>query len=277
MNALLAGIAVFVVFLLALQRLETQRRSQYRHRRRNGLKAVEESIALMTVIQQHRGLSAALLNGDKSFAAKVQAKQAEIHAAYKTLSDHVTNTPALYSSRTDMEAIDAEWGELRAKVHNLDPTQSYIMHTDLVRHVLYFINDIGERSGLLENRNRYLVKLTDTLLLRLPVLVETVGQARAMGTGFAAKGKCGAVGRIRLTFLSRRIHDCLSNIDPALKDISQDSRDKVEALLELLSSRIIGVEHIDIAPDKYFQISTEAIDSCLLLWRKAAAMADAQL
>jgi hypothetical protein len=277
MNALLTGIALLVLLLTALLCLELQRRSQRCEQRRNGLQAVQQGIALMTVVQQHRGISAALLNGDQAFAPRQIAKQAEIDAALSTLNLTIQADRALASSREDLKSLSEDWAGLRTGVRNLDPTLSFIQHTDLVRRVLHFIGDIGERAGLLEVRDRRVAKLLETLLLRLPLLVETVGQVRAMGTGFAAKGRCGAVGRIRLTFMGRRIDDCLSQIDPSLKDLGQDSQAKVKVLLDLLTSRIIAAEHIDIAPERYYQVSTEAIDACLVLWRKAAGIANTQL
>lgn len=277
MNALLTGIGLLVLLLTALLCLEIQRRSQRCEQRRNGLQAVQQGISLMTVVQQHRGISAALLNGDQAFAPRQIAKQAEIDAALSALNLTIQADRALASSREDLKSLSEDWAGLRAGVRNLDPTLSFIQHTDLVRRVLHFIGDIGECAGLLEVRDRRVAKLLETLLLRLPLLVETVGQVRAMGTGFAAKGRCGAVGRIRLTFLGRRIDDCLSQIDPSLKDLGQDSQEKVKVLLDLLTSRIIAAEHIDIAPERYYQVSTEAIDACLVLWRKAAGIANTQL
>lgn len=277
MDALLTGIGTLVMLLTVLFCLESQRRSQRCEQRRNGLQAVQQGISLMTVVQQHRGISAALLNGDQSFAPRQVAKQAEIGAALAALTLTLERDPALSSSRGDLKSLGDDWEALRGKVRSLDATLSYIEHTDLVRRILHFIGDIGERAGLLETRDSRAVKLLETLLLRLPLLVETVGQVRAMGTGFAAKGKCGAVGRIRLAFLGRRIDDCLSQIDPSLKDIGQDSQEKVKTLLQVLTTRIVAVEHIDIAPERYFQVSTDAIDACLVLWRKAATMADIQL
>lgn len=271
MNALLTGIGILALLLTALFCLEIQRRDQRREHRRKGLQVVQQGIELMTVVQQHRGISAALLNGDQTFAARQTAKQAEIDAALAAINR------TLAGSKEEVASIGTDWTTLRANVRSLDPTMSFIQHTDLVRHILHFIGDIGERAGLLEMRNRRMAKLLETLLLRLPLLVETVGQARAMGTGFAAKGRCGAVGRIRLTFLGNRITGCLSAIDPALKEIAQDSEAKVKTLLELLLNRIVATERIEIAPERYYQVSTEAIDACLLLWRKAAGIADIQL
>lgn len=277
MNALLTGIGILALLLTALFCLEIQRRDQRRERRRKGLQVVQQGIELMTVVQQHRGISAALLNGDQAFAARQTAKQAEIDAALAAINHTLQTNRTLAGSKEEVASIGTDWTTLRANVRSLDPTMSFIQHTDLVRHILHFIGDIGERAGLLEMRNRHMAKLLETLLLRLPLLVETVGQARAMGTGFAAKGKCGAVGRIRLTFLGNRITGCLSAIDPALKEIAQDSEAKVKTLLELLLNRIVATERIEIAPERYYQVSTEAIDACLLLWRKAAGIADIQL
>lgn len=258
----------------ALGWAQARERAARSARRRLSLDAVRQAIALMTVMQQHRGMAAALLNGDTGFAGRLVDKQREVDSTLSALCSGFARVPGFAASGRRLDAIRAAWVELRQGVRGYSAEQSFAAHTALVQQILYLLGDMGERGGLLEARAPAVAVLAEVLLLRLPLLAESIGQARALGTGFAAQGGCGAVGRIRLGFLERRIGECLTRLgtalaSPPLAADAQRCRHKVDSLLALIESGLIGVERITLAPDAYFRCATEAIDACLALWQAA--------
>jgi len=131
------------------------------------------------------------------------------------------------------------------------------------------MGDMGEHLGLLDGEGTALARLSNTLLLKLPLLLESIGQARALGSGYAAKGQCGAVGRIRLSFLEQRIRECFEGVHLAAIEDEAVSK-KVEEFLHTLENRFIKTENVDISPAVFFQTATDAIESCLVLWKEVA-------
>lgn len=240
--------------------------------RGRALAAVSQGMTLMTAMQQHRGMAAALLNGDGSFATKLAGKQEEVESTLIGLVGHFSRIAAFGVLEHRLETIRTNWQNLRRQVGSFTPEQSFAAHTSLIQQMLYLLGDMGERGGLLEAHAPTLAALADILLLRIPPLTESIGQARALGTGFAAKGSCGAVGRVRLRYLERRIGDLMTGImseQPQLSARAQECRYKVNVLLALIETRLIGAERIDLAPEQYFRTATEAIDGCLALWHSA--------
>jgi hypothetical protein len=251
---------------------------QFRHDKRRAaersraLAAVGQGVTLMTAIQQHRGMAAALLNGDDSFAVKLAGKQQEVEHALTTLGDSFCQITAFSVLERRLETIRTDWQTLRSQVSSFTSEKSFTSHTSLIQQVLYLLGDMGERGGLLEAHAPNLAALADILLLRIPPLTESIGQARALGTGFAAKGSCGAVGRVRLHHLERRIGDLMAGIMSEQQQLStreQECRYKVNVLLALIETRLVGTEQIDLSPEQYFRTATDAIDACLALWHTA--------
>ncbi|WP_024302166.1 nitrate- and nitrite sensing domain-containing protein [Pseudogulbenkiania sp. MAI-1] len=274
MEAIASSIGLLAAAGTALGWAQGRERSARRARRHLSLDAVRQGIALMTVMQQHRGMAAALLSGDTGFAVRLADKQREVEGRLAELGACFARVPALAAGGRRLEAIRAAWTQLCQEVRGYTAEQSFAVHTALVQQVLYLLGDIGERGGLLEARSPAVAALAEVLLLRLPLLAESIGQARALGTGFAAQGRCGAVGRIRLSLLERRIGECLAGLgvvldSPSLVAPAQRCRQQVWHLSASIEADLIGVERITLAPDAYFRCATEAIDACLALWQAA--------
>ncbi|MBI3145055.1 MAG: nitrate- and nitrite sensing domain-containing protein [Pseudogulbenkiania sp.] len=272
MEAIATSVGLLATATTTLHWLQARSNAKRAVRRRLSLDAVGKGVALMTVMQQHRGMAAALLSGDKGFAERLASKQQEVDSALSALGDRLALLPELAAAGRRFENIRTGWVQLCQEVRGYSAEQSFAAHTALVQQILYLLGDMGERGGLLEARAPAVAALAQVLLLRLPLLTESIGQARALGTGFAAQGRCGAVGRIRLSFLERRIRDCLSDVGTMLETQSlvgraQECRHKVDALLTLMETRLIGIDRISLAPDAYFRCATEAIDACLALWQ----------
>lgn len=279
MAARMAGMGVAFGVASALNWAQIRLAHEQARRRQRGLSAVRAGVALMTAMQQHRGIAAALLNGDRGFAPRLVAKQQEVGQAMAALDEVLNEAPELAGSGRRFASIQKAWRQLQGAVQTLPAEASYHRHTALIQQILYLLGDVGERAGLLEHRSASVSMLAESLLVRLPLLAESIGQARALGSGYAARGKCGAVGRIRLSFLEQRMRVSLSRVVAALESFplqtqAADCSDKVHALLNVITDRIVGAEEIDLAPEAYFAIATEAIDACLALWQKTAQAAE---
>ncbi|WP_084187188.1 nitrate- and nitrite sensing domain-containing protein [Andreprevotia chitinilytica] len=274
MVAIATSVGILTSATAAMHWAQAQSDKKHAARRDLSLGAVNRGVALMTVVQQHRGMAAALLNGDQSFADRLNNKQQEVDNTLSALGEYFARVTEFAAGGKRLEAIRAAWAQLRQEARRYTVEKSFATHTALIQQVLYLLGDMGERGGLLEVRNPALATLAEVLLLRLPLLTESIGQARALGTGYAVRGRCGAVGRIRLSFLQRRIRDCLNRANviaesPTLAASTQACRHKVDALQTLIDTHLTGVERIELAPDAYFRAATEAIDACLALWHAA--------
>lgn len=269
MTTTLLCLAVFIVIGIMLNLAEHGRRKRKQQRQEHGLAVLRAGLDLMAAVQQHRGMSIAFLNGDASFRPKLMGKRQEIQNILNRIPPVLESTPELHPDRRSFAVIVDQWNELLATSEGQVPEASFKQHTALVRGIIHLMGDMGEHLGLLDGEGSTLARLSNALLLKLPLLLESIGQARALGSGYAAQGQCGAVGRIRLSFLEQRIRECFEGVHSASIENEAVSK-KVDEFLLTLERRFIKTDAVDIAPAVFFQTATDAIDSCLALWRDVA-------
>lgn len=260
--------AALLLFFVILHWAEKIKRLRKRERQLHGLDVLQHVLALLTNVQQHRGISAALLNGDVSFAARLATKRNEIQGIFKNLGPLLVETLELRSDADSLLAVEREWEMMSSSIASTSAEQSFHKHTVLIRKIIHLLGDIGEHIGLLDGEGSPLALLSNTLLRKLPLLMESIGQARALGSGYAAKGQCGAVGRIRMNFLEQHIRECQQDISSSTENTHATQR--VNALLNVINERFIAVEEINITPDAFFRTATDAIEACLNLWKDLA-------
>lgn len=264
--ALLATLFLLYAILNAVEKNRIQRK---RKLQLCGLSILRQALELLINIQQHRGLSAALLNGDQSFAARLSAKRNDIASVFQSLEPRLRENPELHSDAGSLASIQVEWNQMNLPIAGMTPERSFAKHTDLIRKTIHLIGDMGEHLGMLDGEGTPLALMSNILLLRIPLLMESIGQARALGSGYAAKGKCGAVGRIRLSFLEQHIRECQNEISSSMTGHSP-ATERVNVLLKVLNERFLQVEEISMPPDALFRTATEAIEACIGLWQDVA-------
>lgn len=265
---IISGVILLLLFAI-LNLAEKNKRQRKRERQLHGLSVLQSGLALLTNVQQHRGISAAVLSGDQSFSARLTAKRNDIQGIFRSMEPLLQETPELRSDAGSLLAILHEWSQMSLSIARLAPEESFSLHTALIRKIIHLLGDMGEHIGLLDGEGSPLAQLSNTLLLRLPLLMESIGQARALGSGYAAKKQCGAVGRIRMNFLEQHIRECQHDISVSMTE-NVPATQRVNALLEVLKERFIHVDEIDIAPDAFFRTATDAIEACLSLWQDVA-------
>jgi hypothetical protein len=263
------SVVLFLLLVVVMQVIENKRRTLKRQRQAFGLSVLKSGLELMTAVQQHRGMSIAFLNGDNAFKPKMLTKRQDIQNLLGRMPDFLAEAPELLPDIASLVEIRRQWDHLVETSAQQIPETSFKQHTGLVREIIHLMGDMGEHLGLLDGEGSSLALLSNTLLLKLPLLLESIGQARALGSGYAAKGQVGAVGRIRLTFLDQRIRECYDGIREAAV-VNEAVSKRVEALLDTLQNRFIVAESVDISSATFFQTATDAIDACLLLWTDVA-------
>ena len=136
----------------------------------------------MTTLQQHRGLSAGLLNGNDSFRTGLINKQAEARSVLARMKSLLEQTPELAPDRRTLENVSSSMEAIISDLKQLTPEQSFSRHTELVRNTIHLIGDMGEHLGLMDNEGTPLALLSNLLLLRLPLPAALV---IALGAGAA--------------------------------------------------------------------------------------------
>lgn len=237
-------------------------------RARHALGDCERVLALIHALQQHRGMSVAWLSGDRGFEAVLRMKRRDVGHLLQALEPVAVREEHLAAdaciSRAELSLLASQWMDLCDAMENaaqrLDPEDSITRHSLLVARALGWLELLGlrrvgpvlapEQSGLLH-----------TWVSTLPTLGEHLGQARAIGSGAAARGQCSPAERLRLHFLASRAESLMHQavVDTPRLPAALPAIERVVRLLGVLRSDLLegqppGAEH-------YFAEATAAIDA----------------
>lgn len=229
------------------------------------LAACRSLLALIGHFQQHRGMSSALLSGDRGFAARLEAKAREIDALIPSLREiaraecgrvHPCLTP------NDLSLFQFHWGQLREKLNGLSVEQSIAQHSFLIDQLLQWLAALGESRVELLLDDATARGQVRNYASRLPALTECLGQARALGTSVAARRGCSAVARVRLMFLVARAEALLSQANEVGRHSPRGNQAAlaVQEMARVIRTRMLLSSGISVAAQEYFAIATAAVD-----------------
>ena len=233
-----------------------------------GIRVNRQIKQLLVDLQQHRGMMAIFLGGDASFKSRIEQKQTAIGLDIAVL-DAAPGRELMTKER--WEKICNDWQSLRMEARTLPVEVSFERHTELIRTVLYLIGDVAEHSQI-SGACAADFHLVDALWGKLPSVAESLGKARGIGSGVAAKGHCSSVARTKLRFLEEHVSKTITYVDNELDhaDLShaasftqawQEAHTAVHEFLRLLDERLLGGERPTIDAEHYFSASTKAIEA----------------
>ena len=230
------------------------------------LGACRSLLALIGHLQQHRGMSSALLSGDQGFRARLDGKGREIEGLIPSLrevarAEGARAHPCL--TLNELSMFQFNWGQLREKLTGLSVEQSIAHHSFLIDQLLQWLSALGEARVELLLLDRCARGLVRNYASRLPALTECLGQARALGTSVAAKRGCSAVARVRLMFLVARAEALLNQANEVggrgVK--AEKAALAVQQMARVIRTRMLVSSGISVAAQEYFEIATAAVDS----------------
>lgn len=245
MIILLAFPLGFLVFLMVSLR---QKKRQAAILFRQGIEYIKLLRSLLTYVQQHRGLTTGFINGNlaakpdiESLAVRIKRTMSEVEAAGDWMAQNIK-----WSSLAD------HWSRLGMAYLQGDADKNFKQHNILIANLLYLIDDVADAH--------HLSKLTgdtmDTDWRYLLSIAEYIGQARALGTGVAARGECSSVLRIQLNHLRNKIASSVDSSWP------EKSRVEIQYLLRCIESQLI-VDKPSIDAGEYFKLATRCIEHVL--------------
>jgi methyl-accepting chemotaxis protein len=242
----------------------------------SGVAPTQSLLKAMRLTQQHRGLSAIVLNGNEATNPKRRAKQDEVDKAYAelgTLVKKLGHAPATAA----WEKIENEWPGLAGKVSqaSMTPGESFTQHTALISQLLK-LNDIFldyfELAFDQDAASHYLINAT---VNNVPQLTEVLGRMRARGASILTQKSATLEDRIAFAALLENAtqlnHAVKNSLDKALQaspqlksnlgETMQAAFDAAEKRMQLAQSEIVKAEQFTLEPSEFFTQFTEAIDA----------------
>jgi len=144
---LLLGLAMGVVMavLLFTVFVNLSRDIQTANNELGGLQMLKPVNKMAQFMQQHRGLSSGVLNGNEAMKDKRAAKEKEVSDVVMT--SEAALSPKLRDSAT-WKKIRQDWEDIRAQGLTWTPPENIKRHTAMIRNVLVLMVDIADDSEL---------------------------------------------------------------------------------------------------------------------------------
>lgn len=263
-----------IITLIYLSVTEINSNIEFAQKERLGVQYLTPLREIMRNLQQHRGLSASLLAGDAAAAEKIEAKQKQLTDAIAKIDEVDAKLGRELNTSEKWKAVKSHWDGLRTKYRGLGVKDSLREHTALIAEITDLMAYVADTSNLTLDPDLDSYYVMDTVVVRLPAITESLGQARAAGAAVATKGSATADDRAQLAVLHGSIEAGLTAVVRGL-DIAanqnegfkrrlgskvSDSKQAVDNFTALLKQKLINAEKIDLNSKEYFAAASSVID-----------------
>lgn len=232
------------------------------------LDSCRQLLALIVNLQQHRGMSSAWLSGDVSFLPRLRQKQQQIEALFPPLMQAARNEAERHAPcfvGNDVALFAFRWRNLVDTLEGKTAEQSIAEHSHLIALVLDWLSALGEaRIEPLADAPGEIGRARN-FAYRLPALAESLGQARAIGAGVAARRGCSPVARVRLMFLVGRAEALLEQAIQANDggELTLRVRSSLQHMARTVRTSMLLSDGVRVSPDEYFSVVTQVIDAVI--------------
>jgi len=249
---------------------QVHRNQQTRSRALEVVKALFDQVR---VVQQHRAATNGALGGNPFFESKTRVLAREINARFKELDRQLLPLSELYDGMR-WQDIGNEWQTVHLQWRQDQVIENFELHSHLVRQMLDFIADIGERAEGLIMRDSHHLALAQYVLRGLPTFIEIMGQMRALGTHAAVASECTEACGMRLRFLQQQIQEHQVTVREQMGRLSTEAFSKTTSLIEVhlcepkldkllkcIEQDILKARKVELDPDELFTRCTEIMDA----------------
>ncbi|MGY5450696.1 nitrate- and nitrite sensing domain-containing protein [Agarivorans sp. MS3-6] len=270
-SAIIAACIVSLIIIGAcISLLITKRQNAQQYA---GLAALKLLKDLVVALQKHRGLSSAILNGDKQSNAELERQQQHIHRCQHSLTEN-----RFICQQARWDSFHQHWPRLQQNWRSNNLENNIAQHSLMIKNLLFLAQDLATFYSLSSLSKQH--KNIDFLWHELLETAESIGQVRALGSGLAAAKKSTSVERIRLAFLHNKIGqiDAKSLNHFAHVFVPQDSayQSLLEQLLTTIEVELINKPQPSISVSDYFQQASNVLEGLYQLFDAGIAHLEQQ-
>jgi hypothetical protein len=251
-------IFILVIFYLKL-RLSKKNRFKIQHQGLLNVRALKE---LIYFIQQHRGMTAAYLNGKKEMLPKMKTIRQRIQ-------ENIRETELTFAKDNERwHSFLHHWQRLSTGSTSAD--NSFDQHTLLISNILYLLEDEAEKGLLF---SQFLLQFPEAGYVWREVIgaTEMIGQARAIGVSVATQKTCSSTDNIRLSFLQQQISEVIKTVLHQLHCLPQYleehnklikiTQEQTEMFLSTVDQAFLNADKITLDQQVYFEQASLVIQS----------------
>lgn len=264
MTSIIIALGCLLTTFLVLVEWQSKqtRRAQ---RQKLGLINIGKIKNLTSLAQKHRGTCVAYLQGDKS----VQTSIDDLRSDIEDLIANLNKEPQLQQQERWLSFID-HWQRFKQHSLQLSVTNSFEQHNNLISNLLFLFEDMAEYQGLTKNKFSQLANIA-LVWRELPLTVEYIAQARAIGSAVTVARKCAQADKVKLGDLQKKIgqlsrivfHYVLNNAkhNNNYEKIIQLANEACKQLTHTIQRELIDKAQVTLTPENYFAQASQAMEA----------------
>lgn len=242
------------------------------------IKAVRQPIEH---VQQHRGMMAVYLNGTTEFRDRIMQKRNIVDKKLAELKEIDNKLGAQFGTGGSIDELLQQWNSIKANTMTMSTAEAIKVHNVMIARMLALMSSVADASGITLDPKLDSYYMGEAIVSGLPNMLENMGQARAVGSGVAARG----------SFANRKVYTKLvvlsNNIDLYFKGVSSglqavysknveigkdmkgstDANNKaIHKMQALLNNKLLHTETITVSGDRVYNTATKAISGSYKLY-----------
>lgn len=236
----------------------SKKRQQTNTHKLLGFNIIYQLRELLMRVQQHRGISHGLLNGDLELKSRLLTLKSHINQHIAEFEKNNPHTqPERWNSITEHWAKLSVYSDKQLSTYSdsLTASNNLQQHNKLILNLLYYIEDTSKQYQLFKQQQIFKQhKPVESAWLQLLFTAESIGQIRAIGTGVAASKTCSSVERIRLNYLCHSLQQKISDQSVTCHIHS------VQTLLDIVEQQLLQ-DSVTTTAEAFFNLASECISS----------------
>ncbi len=232
-------------------------------------------------IQQHRGMTAAYLGGAKEFHSRIMDKRTVVDKYMAELAQVDAQLGAAMKTSGKISSLKSQWESIKANSLNQKTGEAIKTQSKLLVEMLALMVHVADSSQITLDPALDSYYMGTAIVSGLPNMIENMGQARAVGSGVAAKGAFPSPKTYtKLSVLANNIETYAKNLNTGLK-VAFDANPQLEKDLgvqvtanskavreieKLLHEKLLDAEDIKVDSKTVFDTATHAIGSSYKLF-----------
>lgn len=246
----------------------------------NGLRFIANVRALYQNIPQHRGMTNAYLNGDEGFKDKILAKRQDIGSDIQTIDAINAELGEQFETAALWQSIKSDWERLQSMAFSGKASTVFAEHSLLVAKIYDLFEQISNQSGLILDPDIDTTFIIDTLVYKLPLVTENLGQTRGFASGVASRRDMSIDERVKLETLTSKIMTdnesaghalaitihTTPSLEAQLDPLMEAQSEALDNFMTLLHREITGNNLILVEANEVFDAGTQAIGATYALY-----------
>jgi methyl-accepting chemotaxis protein len=235
-----------------------------------GLQILKPMNRLVQYMQQHRGLSSGVLNGNEAMKDRRAAKEKEVIQA---LEETRKMLPPGIANHALWKQVGDHWQAIASTGLTWTPPENIKRHTVMIDDMLRLMIEVADQTDMTLDPHIDTYYMMDTIVTKMPAMLEPLGITRARGTGVLSRKELSPQLRVDITSSLAQMDAILRaqnanlekvgkyapHLQATLSSASKEFTESTQKTFALIRDDILG-EKFTTEPQAYFAMTTSLID-----------------